>query len=457
MAVETEKRTMVLVFGVALFASLAISGSLVYWMTGDGYKTPGFKEIVSRPTGLNAALKTDLQPPDRWPNLFGPNHDSVANSKGVQLPWPGAGPKELWRKPLGIGYSSVVVDRGRLIAFGRQGDEEIVEALDAKSGASQWRFAYPTHYVDRYGYNGGPRCTPIIDGDKIYTYGAEGMLHAIGFQDGKKLWARNLIADYKVEQAFFGVGPTPLLEGGRLIVNVGGKADNAGIVSIEAATGKTVWQATSDGPSYATPRAETIHGLRHVFVFTEAGLVDLEPSEGKVRWSIPFRSAMFESVNATSPLVVGEIVLISATYNTGSLCLRIKPDGGYEELWRDRRSLESHFSNMIHADGFVYAFSGRHSSNCSLVCVELTTGKVKWSNDSDLGRGSMVRVGSRLILWGETGRLGLLTIDSNKANMESVTPQRLLGGHCWTPPTLCDGRMYLRGETELACYDLKNP
>lgn len=405
--------------------------------------------------GLTLSLAAlGAEPGSDWPNLFGPTHDSVCVETGLSLDWKPPLPI-VWSVTLGEGYSAPSIVGDAAVVFHRDGDKEVVQRRSAATGEVVWSFVYPTAYVDRYGYNNGPRCAPIIAAGKVYTLGAEGKLHAIDLETGAKRWGRDLNADFHVEQGFFGVGATPLLERDRLIINVGGKTVGAGIVAIEAGTGKTLWQATDQGASYATPRAATIHGQRHVFVFTEAGLVDLNPADGKVRWSIPFRSRLYESVNATSPVVEGDIVLVSATYRTGSLCVRIKPDGGYEQLWRGIEPLDSHFSNMVVVGQDVYAFSGRHEQGSDLRCLDLLTGKVKWRRESALGRGSLVRVGDKLLAWGERGHLATIKTDPDRFTLVSAAPEPLLRYPCWTPPVISRGRLYLRNETTLLCLDLR--
>ena len=172
-----------------------------------------------------------------------------------------------------------------------------------------------------------------------------------------------------------------------MIVNVGGKETNAGLVGFDAAAGKTKWTATNHGASYATPTVAAVHGQPHLLALTEAGFVDLDPRDGKVRWEVPFRSNIHESVNATAPLVAGDLVLVTATYRTGALCLRIKPQGPPEEVWRNKFP-DSHFSNLILADGKVFGFAGRHEPDAELFAMELATGKIgcrgtpRWAGDN---------------------------------------------------------------------------
>lgn len=389
-----------------------------------------------------------------WPCLFGPTHDSVSTETSVRWDWANRPPVERWRRSTGEGYSAPAIVAERLILFHRQKDREVVEALVAETGKAIWRFDYATAYVDRYGYNGGPRCTPIIADDRVVTYGAEGKLHCLDFASGRVLWSRALNEEYGVEQGFFGVGASPLLEGNSLVINLGAKRRGAGIVAVDVRTGKDVWQATSDGASYATPYAATIHGQRHLFVFTEAGLVDLEPARGHVRFRIPFRSRLYESVNATSPIVLDDLVFVSATYRTGSLAVQIQPDGSPKELWRSVEAMDSHFSNLVVGDGHVVGFSGRHQEGADLRSVDLRTGVIRWKHEGDWGRGSMLRVGPRLILWGERGHLGWCHWNPSRWSPGETVPGTLLRAPCWTPPALANGKLLLRGETELLCLDI---
>lgn len=389
-----------------------------------------------------------------WPNLFGPNHNSMLPADaGTIEPWSKTGPKVDWVLPVGTGYSSPVIVDGKLVMFHRVGDEERVDCLDATTNKQLWSFAYPTKYVDPYGYNNGPRCTPIIAGGVVYTLGAEGKLHAIDFATGKQIWQRDINKDFAVPPGFFGVGASPLLEGDRLVINVGGVDTDAGIAAFDIKTGKTLWHATNQGASYATPVAATIHGKRHVFVFTQAGLVSINPADGKIWFNIPFRSKLYESVNASSPLVIGNTVIVSSSYNTGTLAVEVQPDGSPKERWRSR-DLESHFSNMMELDGNILGFSGRHENRCEVCYLDLETGKILWRFDDELGRGSVVRLGNQWILWGERGKLELATITKEGRREHAATEQGLLEWPCWAPPVYWNGRLYLRNDSQLVALAL---
>jgi outer membrane protein assembly factor BamB len=393
-----------------------------------------------------------------WPRIFGPAGDATLPPQPLAWPAPGQPWEVAWTLPLGEGYSGPSIRDGKILLYQRIDDQEVLDCLDLATRQRLWRHTHPTQYVDQYGYNNGPRATPVIDGSLVYALGAEGKLHAINWADGQTRWTRWLNRDYRVPQDFFGVAGSPVVAGSQIVVGVGGKG--AGVIGLDTLTGETKWQCSDDGPSYATPVVATIHGRSFAFAFTKEGLVGVDREQGKLLWSIPFRSRLYESVNASTPLVIGDIVFVSATYGTGSLAIRVQPDGQFEELWRSARSMDSHFSNLIHVDGTVYGFAGRHESDAELRAIELATGKVHWSVPSLLGRGSMLKVGSQFILWGERGHLLVreLRPDSPPELPDSPRSTRpLLSYPCWTPPALAGGFLYLRNEEKIIAIDLRPP
>ncbi|MBY0585989.1 PQQ-like beta-propeller repeat protein [bacterium] len=393
-----------------------------------------------------------------WPRIFGPSGDSTLPAQPFQLPgatddWPVA-----WSLDLGESYAGPSIVGNKLIVYHRLADDEILECIDVETRASIWRHQSPTQYLDQYGYNNGPRATPVIADDVVYALGAEGKLHSLDLKDGRLRWTVWLNRDFRVSQDFFGVAGSPLVLDDQIVLNVGGKGASA--VGLDPQSGKAMWSLGDDGPSYATPVSATIHGRRIAFVFTKGGLLAVDMGEQKLLWNIPFRSKLYESVNASTPIVVGDTVFVSATYGTGSLCLRIKPDGQYEELWRSTRAMDSHFSNLIHVDGTLYGFAGRHESDCELRAIDLKTGKILWSVSSLLGRGSMIKVGDHFFLWGERGHLLFRQLRPEappELPENPRTAKSLLSYPCWTPPALAGGRLYLRNERKLIAIDLRVP
>ena len=388
-----------------------------------------------------------------WPCYLGPTHNSVSEETGVVLDWSDEGPPLRWRRPLGEGYSAPVAVGNRLIVMHRWDDREIVECLDPATGERQWTFDRPANYQCEYNYTNGPISTPAIDGNQVFTLGIAGNLHCLSLDSGSLLWSRELATDYGANLGMFGVGASPLVEDDRLIVNLGGQSPPAGIVALDKQSGKTLWTATSDPAGYATPVAATINSTRYLFVFNDVGLVCLAPDDGTVHWRVPFRSMKVESPNATTPMVVDDMVFVSA-HMKGSLCLRILPDGSYEEVWQDRRVLDCQYNNLLCIDGYLYGFSAFERSR-SFRCLELATGMLCWRWKSKVLHGVALAVDDRFLLLGERGHLFSMDIDPRQPRPRAETSKPVIAQPCYTVPALHRGLLYLRNEKELVCFDLR--
>ncbi len=384
-----------------------------------------------------------------WPQFLGPTRNGISTETDLLTSWPAKGPPVLWERAVGAGFSGPVVAGPWLILFHRVGDKEVVECLEAATGKSRWKADYPTAYRDDYGKGDGPRSTPLVAGGRVFTLGAEGRLHCLDLNTGKVLWQRALHEDYQVPRNFFGVGTSPLLEGGLVIVNVGGKG--AGVVALDQNTGKEVWRATDQHASYASPVAATIAGTRHLFVFTREGLVSLDPKTGAVRFSKRWRSRFQASVNAATPLVIGDYLFLSASYNTGAVLLRVHADGA-DEVWKGDNILSNHYSTSVAYQGFLYGFDGRQEEGARLRCVELKTGKVRWTREP-FGCGSLILVGGNLIILAENG--DLVSVEATPDAYHEKSRAAVLARPCRAPIALAEGRLFARDERKLVCWDLR--
>lgn len=421
-----------------------------------------------------------------WPRFLGPRDNGISGEAGLLAKWPEKGPPIVWQKDVGTGYSAPSVRGNRLVLHHRVRDEEIIDCFAADTGKPQWSFAYETNFSDPYGYNNGPRCSPLLTADRCYTFGAEGKLLCLNLATGKRVWLRDTAADWKIPDAFFGVGSTPILVGKLLIVMVGGEPD-AGVVAFDAETGKTVWQSVGKKAwpspddsfqmddklaSYSSLIAARIHDHDHVFALLRDGLVSLNPTDGKIRFSYFFRSRSFESVNAARPVIIGDEVLLSAAYQAGAALLKIKPDGkGASEIWKTR-NLQTHWSTTIHHQGFLYGFSGRHESEGRLRCIDLKTGDIAWETDGlpaepptgpdnledyssqFYGRGSAILADGKFIVLGERGMLALVDVNPKEFHEISRIKLPRMKYPSWAAPILSRQRLYLRCEDYMVCLDL---
>jgi outer membrane protein assembly factor BamB len=386
-----------------------------------------------------------------WPQFLGPRRDGVSPETGLVQSWTAKGPPRVWDFDVGEGYSAPAVKGDRLILFHRIGDREVVECLDSDTGKPRWKFAYATQYEDDFGKGNGPRATPLIAGNRVYALGADGWLHCLELETGKKVWARSIAQDYKVPRNFFGIGSSPVMEGELLLANVGGKG--AGIVAFAGDSGREVWKATSDGASYASPVIATIDGQRQAIFFTREGIVLLDPSNGSTRFRMRWRARSEASVNATSPVVVNDLVFFSASYETGGILIRVRKEG-VATVWQNDEALSSHYCNSVHHKGYLYGFDGRQEVGAYLRCVELATGKVMWTRKR-FGCGAMVLADGNLIVLTERGDLVL--VEATPTGYLEKARAHVMGNlPCRAHLALANGRLYGRDGAKLVCWDLRS-
>jgi outer membrane protein assembly factor BamB len=378
-----------------------------------------------------------------WPQLLGPARNGVYTGPG-RTP---AG--EVWKKPVGSGFSGPVVAQGKLLVFHRQGNREILEAWNPATGARIWTYSYPTNYRDDFGFDEGPRAVPLVNEGKVYTHGAEGQLHAVTLADGKKVWSEDTMNRFSVRKGYFGAACSPVIEGNLLMLNVGGKG--AGVVAFDKNSGKIMWSLTDDEASYSSPLVATVGGLKRALFFTRAGLVDVDPAAGKVRHQFPWRSRSMASVNAAMPVVAGDIVFLSASYGTGAVALEVK-GANYRKLWSNDDSLSNHYATSVHLNGYLYGFHGRQEEGQELRCIDARTGKVQWAVGG-MRAGTVALAGDTLMVLREDGELQVAKADPKQ--YKPLSKHALLAGTVRAYPAFADGRMYLRNEDTMVCVRLQ--
>jgi outer membrane protein assembly factor BamB len=435
-----------------------------------------------RPSGPVADLRTRKQGDD-WPAFLGPTGDSKSREKGILNDW-SKGLKIVWHKDLGLSYGMPTISLGRLFQFDGLAGQPRLVCMESETGTELWHFDYESDYQDYFGYDNGPRCSPVVDDDRVYIFGPEGMLHCLDVRDGSPVWKVDTAAKFNVVQNFFGVGSTPVIEGDLLIAQIGGspaanqnlppgrldlvRGNGSGIIAFDKRTGEVKYQITDELASYAGPVLATIDGRRWCFVLARGGLVGFEPATGKVDFHYPWRAKDLESVNASNPVVVSDLVFISETYGPGSSLIRVRP-GGFEVVWKDSphireaKAMQTHWNTPIHHQGYLYGSSGRHTPQAELRCIELATGKVQWS-EPELTRSSLLYVDDHLICLTEYGDLILLRANPEKYDEiarvrleDPKTGRELLQYPCWAAAILSHGLLYVRGKDRLVCLELVRP
>ena len=384
-----------------------------------------------------------------WPQILGPTRNGTYS--GVQLAevWPAEGPARLWQRPVGAGFAGPAVVGDRVILFHRVGASEVVEALSVESGETIWRYDYPTTYRDDFGFDEGPRSVPVVAAGRVYVFGAQGQLHAVDLETGAGAWNVDTHARYAVAKGFFGAAGSPLVEDGRLIANVGGR--RGGIVAFDARTGAELWTATTDEASYSSPVGANFGGRRHALFFTRTGLVGLDPESGAVLFERRWRSRLGASVNAATPLVIGNRIFISSSYGTGAALLRVDGSALVEE-WAGDDSMTNHYATAVVRDDVLYGYHGRQEYGPSLRAVDLRTGEVRWSEER-FGAGSITLAGGRLVILRESGEL--LLAEASPDGFRPLAGAAILPGVVRAYPALADGRLYARNGDTLVAIDLR--
>jgi outer membrane protein assembly factor BamB len=408
-----------------------------------------FRRWLAGPAAVLFIASLPLQAED-WPQFLGTTRNGEYHGKDISTTWSKEGPKQVWKKQTGPGWSAPVVSSDKLLVFYRADNKEVLECLNATSGKTLWTAAYPTTYQDDFGFDEGPRATPAIDGDKVYTLGAEGSLHAWNFNSGKELWKIDTQKQFGTPKGFFGVACSPLVEGNEVIVNIGGK-NGAGIIALDKSNGKLLWKATDAEASYSSPAPATIAGKRYVFFFNREGLVALNPADGKVFFEFPWKPGISASVNAATPLIIDDIIFISTSYGRGATALRFK-ESGPEPLWAEDDVLSNHYATSVQKDGFLFGFDGRQESGPRLRCVELRTGKVRWTQEG-LGAGTVTLADDHLLVLTERGQV--ISVPATSDGFKPSARAQVMPFGVRAYPALANGHLYARGKTDLFCFDLR--
>lgn len=432
------------------------------------------------------AVPPDLasRPGEDWAAFLGPTANGRSTLAGIQVPWPAAGPPIVWQCDVGEGYVAPAVALGRALVFDRLGDTYRLRCLHAETGAPLWEHRSPARYADMFGYDGGPRASPVIAGAHVVTFDPEGRLECLDLADGRPRWSVDTTAAYGVVRNFFGVGAAPVVldvPGGALVVvPVGGSPPGAvppaperldlvrgldsGLVAFDLATGAERWRASAELAGYSSPVRARIGGADRVLAWLRDRLIIVDPATGGLHGGFRWRADDLFSVVAANPVVQGDEVLLTEAYGPGSVLLDVAGDEPRVLRQDPRRArpgtaLKVHWATPVLHEGHLYAASGRHAGDAMLVCVDWRSGAVRWAEEG-FGRASLVVVDGHLVVGGEFGDLALVRATPERFDLVSrVKPvdaagRALLEPPCWAGPVVARGLCYVRGAGRLLCIDL---
>ncbi len=401
--------------------------------------------LVSLSARAQAPAATD------WPQWRGPDRTDISRETGFLKSWPDGGPKLLWKATgVGGGYSTPSVARGRVFGMGYVGDEETVWARDIATGNPVWNASLGSR-TPNVGYNEGPRSTPSVDGNRVYALGIGGKFVCLDFATGRLLWQRDLVREFGGRVPGWGYTESPLVDGEKVIVTPGGR--EATLVALNKETGQEIWRATTpegDGAHYASSIRAEIEGVPQYVQFLSRGVVGISAADGKFLWR--YSSPANGTANCSTPLYQDGHVFAASAYNTGGGLAKIKRDGevfSAQEAYFTR-GMQNHHGGMVLLNGHIYGFDGGN-----LTCMDFKTGEVRWF-DRSVGKGSVTYADGHLYARGERGGVALIEATPEKYVVKGQfgQPDRS-GAAAWAHPVISGGRLYLRDQDVLLCYDIK--
>jgi outer membrane protein assembly factor BamB len=404
---------------------------------------------------LPAALLPGAARGGDWPQILGPARNGAADGEALPQKLPAGGPPLVWKYAVGAGYAGPVVSGKTAVIFHRVGNVERIEALEANSGKPLWKADFPVTGDGGIDPDNGPRASPLIHAGRVYVLGVGGDLHCVELAGGRKVWSRAAGEDFGAQPGYFGFGSSPIVAGGKLLVNVGG-SDGAGIVAFALDTGQTLWKATSDDASYSSPTQAVIDGQTHVIFVTRLNVFSLDPATGKVRFQFPFGSRG-PTVNAAAPIVFEkDRLFVTAAYGVGAAAAKIGPQGA-KVIWSNDTSLSSQYNTPVYHEGHLYGIDGREDyDNGKLRCVKADTGEIVWSDD-DFKVAHLILAGDKFLALKTTGEM-IIAPATPEGFRPLATARVASAGAARALPALAGGRLYFRtseaNRGELRCVAL---
>lgn len=379
---------------------------------------------------------------DDWSQINGPDRNGVVSDTVLFRDLNSRKLKTAWSREIGQGNSGPVVAGDKLYIFHRPGKNYLLEALHRNTGALLWKRELSAGYTGGVDGDLGPKSVPVVYQGKIFLIGAEGNLFCLDAANGGLKWKKELLKDYRAQPGYFGVGSSPIVVNGLLVINVGGR--DASVVALDVNTGKEVWRAFDDDASYSSPIEIQIDGVRLVVVVTRLNLVGIEPLSGRILFKTPFGKSG-PTVNGAIPLLVknkqGSFIFVSAAYGVGSKWYQVSPNS-IKIGWENDSSFSSQYSTPVEFGGALFGTVGREDyGNGSYRCIDPADGKVLWE-ESSFPVGHTFLVGSDLLVLDCQG--GIHVLDANRDKFDRIYTGRLFEGDARSMPAISKGLLYAR-------------
>lgn len=390
----------------------------------------------------------------QWTQWGGPNRNFMVDSKGLANQWPDGGPKKLWSRDLGDGYSTIVVDGNRLFTQYRIGDDELVISMDAQSGKTEWEYKYPAPFTDvMKEYGPGPHATPLVLGDNLYAVGANMLFFCFDKKTGDIRWKHDLVAEHGLEPRPRGYSSSPIAWKDTVIIPGGAPEGKEGysVLAFKQKDGGLVWKNQSFEVTHASPILIKVDGKDQLVVFMAAEIAGLNPDDGALIWSHPHKTQY--GANLMTPMWTGdEYLFLSAAYDSGSRVIRLVNRDGKtapEELWYSRK-VRMHHANPVRVGDYVYGSSGDFGP-AFFFGVNIKTGEVAW-RQRGFAKATCILADGKVILLDEDGKLALATVSPE--GMKILSEAQVLERTAWAAPTLAGKTLYIRDRKQIMALDL---
>jgi outer membrane protein assembly factor BamB len=406
---------------------------------------------------LAAAAPGFAQPPKTssgvaWTQWGGPHRNFQTEAAGLKDQWPPAGPKVIWKRPLGEGYSSPAVENGTLYTMYGKPREEVVTACDAATGKTLWEHITPMTFQSDAAQDmgNGPYSTPLIVGDRLFTTGVAGRLQAIDKKSGKLLWTQQLWTEHNGTRVMYGYASSPIAWRDNVIVPVGGRGKS--VMAFKQADGSVAWAKIDYPNAYSSPLLINVEGLDQLIVLMDGAVFAVNPNNGDLQWETPFRASYGIAV-ATPVWGPGNLLFFSAEYDAGAKVMHLQRTGNQiqaREVWTSNR-LRLHHGNAMCIGDTLYFSSGGKGSVAIFTAVDLRSGKVLWQ-DRSIAKATFVWADQKLITLNGDG--DLMIVHPAPEGFKVAAKASLLTSLAWTPPVLVGARLYIRDRRNMMAVDL---
>ncbi|MFN0067808.1 MAG: PQQ-binding-like beta-propeller repeat protein [Limisphaerales bacterium] len=393
-----------------------------------------------------------LVPAADWPQWRGPDRSGRSPDTGLLKQWPEGGPKLVWHfKDTGLGYAGHSIADGRLFTMGLRGDQELLIALDANDGKELWTAPAGPKYPNDWG--DGPRMTPTVDGDRVYAIGGQGLLICAGTADGKIVWQKSLVKDLEGRLQNWGYTESPLVVGDRLLCTPGGSKGT--MAALNKLTGDVLWRSTelTDAAQYASPILIRHAGRPQVVQLVEKRFFGLDPENGKVLWQADFAGRV---AVIPTPIFHDGHVYVTAGYGIGSKLVKLGADNAVTVVY-DNKVMKNHHGGVVLVGDHLYGYS----DGPGWICQNFKTGEEVWA-DKSLGKGAAHFADGMLYCLDErTGEVALVEAspagwkEKSRFKLSPLSEKRAPRGGIWPQPVVIGGRLYLRDQEHLFCFDVK--